>query len=106
MAMVLPVTSSSVKKTTEPMARIRNSMLPICFTKAAAKAVSVWVRVSQGELANSASIAFATRSASSGFATRTTYQPDDALASTRALLVEVLVLEPELRLVVLGRVPR
>ena len=46
MAIVLPVTRSSVKKTTEPIASMRNSMLPICFTKPAAKADSVWVRVS------------------------------------------------------------
>ena len=74
-AMVLPVTRSRVKKTTEPIAMMRNSMLPICLTKAAAKADSVWVRVSPEEFANSASIAFATRSATSGFSTRTTYQP-------------------------------
>ena len=74
-AMVLPVTSRRVKKTIEPMTMIRNSMLPICFTKEAAKADSVWVRVSEEEFANSASIAFSTRGAGSGSATRTTYQP-------------------------------
>ena len=45
-AMVLPVTSSSVKNTTLPMAMIRNSMLPNCFTQLAAKADSVSVFVS------------------------------------------------------------
>ena len=57
MAMVLPVTSSSVKNTTMPMARIRNSMFPICFTNEAMKAASVWVRVSQAEFANPSSMA-------------------------------------------------
>ena len=75
MAMVLPVTSSSVKKTIEPIARIRNSMLPICRTNAAANADSVWVRVSDAELPNSSSMARATLMASSGSATRTTYHP-------------------------------
>ena len=75
MAMVLPVTRSSVKKTTEPIAMMRNSMLPICFMNAAAKADSVWVRVSEVEFANSWSMAFATPRAASGSATRTMYQP-------------------------------
>ena len=46
MAIVLPVTRRSVKKTTEPMDMIRSSMFPICLTNEAAKAFSVWVRVS------------------------------------------------------------
>ena len=50
-------------------------MLPICFTNPAANADSVCVRVSDAELANSASMAFATASAWLGFATRTMYQP-------------------------------
>ena len=49
-AMVLPVTRSRVKKTTLPITRIRNSMLPNCFTQPAAKADSVSVFVSYGEL--------------------------------------------------------
>ena len=75
MAMVFPVTRRRVKKTTEPMAMMRNSMLPICFMKDAAKADSVWVRVSEVELANSWSIALATPRAAAGSSTRTTYQP-------------------------------
>ena len=75
MAIVLPVTSSSVKKTIDPIARIRNSMLPICCTKAAANDASLWVRVSEAEFANIASIALATCGAWSGCATRTMYQP-------------------------------
>ncbi len=75
MAMVFPVTRSSVKKTTEPMARTRNSMLPICFTYPARKADSVWVRVSLAEFPNSVSMAAATRAPSSGSASFTTYQP-------------------------------
>ena len=57
MAMVLPVTSSRVKNTTPPMAIIRNSMLPICFTNEAMNACSVWVRVSKAELAKPPSMA-------------------------------------------------
>ena len=41
-----------MKKTTLPIAPIRNSMLPICSTKEAMKAASDWVRVSQAEFAN------------------------------------------------------
>src|SRR6266851_4942386 len=40
-AMVLPVTRRSVKKTTLPMVRIKSSMFPNCLTKYAAKADSV-----------------------------------------------------------------
>ena len=50
-------------------------MLPICFMKEAAKADSVCVRVSEAEFANSWSMAVATRRASPGSCTRTTYQP-------------------------------
>ena len=75
MAMVFPVTRRRVKKTTEPMAKTRNSMLPICFTYPAAKADSVWVRVSFAEFPNSVSMAFATRAPSSGAVSLTTYQP-------------------------------
>ena len=46
MAMVLPVTSSSVKKTTLPIDRMRNSMFPNCFTQLAANWDSVSVFVS------------------------------------------------------------
>ena len=75
MAIVLPVTSSSVKNTMPPMASSRNSMLPICCMKrrrtptrsACASPTpscrtprrSPWPRPAPG----------------SGFATRTTYQP-------------------------------
>src|SRR6266851_4942384 len=48
-AMVLPVTKSSVKKTTLPMVRIKSSMFPNCLTKYAAKADSVSVLVSNDE---------------------------------------------------------
>ena len=108
MAMVLPVTSSRVKNTTAPIARIRNSMLPICFTNDAAKAVSVWVRVSEAEFANSASMALATAERRRpGRSTRTTYQPTIPCQYARRLLVEVLVLEPELaESSSSGRVPR
>ncbi len=75
MAMVFPVTSRRVKKTTVPMARIRKLMFPICLTNPAAKAFSVWVRVSQGEFANASSMAFATATPSLPFARRVTYQP-------------------------------
>ena len=75
-------------------------MLPICCTNAAANADSVCVRVSDAELPNSASIAFATASAWSGFATRTMYQPTMPRQNDGRLLVEVVVPQPELRLVV------
>ena len=75
-------------------------MFPICLTNAAAKADSVCVRVSEGEFANSASIAFATAGAASGFATRTMYQPTMPRQNGGALLVQVVVAQPELRLVV------
>ena len=75
MAIVLPVTSKSVKNTTLPMLMIRSWILPICLTKDAAKAFSVSVLVSAGEFANCSSIAFTRRTASSGLAMRTVYQP-------------------------------
>ncbi len=75
MAMVLPVTRSSVKNTTLPIVIMSSWMLPICFTKPAAKAFSVSVRVSNGELVNRSSMALATPVASSGLAMRTVYQP-------------------------------
>ncbi len=75
MAIVLPVTKSSVKKTTLPMVRIKSSMFPNCFTKYAAKADSVSVLVSNDELANFSSMALATRTASSGLSSLTTYHP-------------------------------
>ena len=75
MAIVLPVTSRSVKNTTLPMVVIRSSMLPICFTHDAANAFSVSVFVSAGEFANSSSIALTTRTAESGLSMRTVYQP-------------------------------
>src|SRR6185312_10000992 len=46
MAMVFPVTSNKVKKTTVPMLTIRNLMFPNCFTHPAANADSVSVLVS------------------------------------------------------------
>ena len=46
MAIVFPVTRSRVKKTTAPMDRIRNSMLPICFAKDVAISFSVCALVS------------------------------------------------------------
>ena len=67
MAMVLPVTSSRVKNTTPPMARIRNSMLPNCVTKPCMNALSDWVRVSKAEFANFASMARATSAAFAPF---------------------------------------
>ena len=75
MAIVLPVTRRSVKNTTLPTVIIRSWMFPICFTKPAANAFSVSVFVSNGEFANCSSITVATVVASSGFATRTVYQP-------------------------------
>jgi hypothetical protein len=75
MAIVLPVTRRSVKNTTLPTVVIRSWMLPICLTQDAANAFSVSVRVSNGELANRSSIAFAIAVASSGSAIRTVYQP-------------------------------
>ncbi len=74
-AMVLPVTRSSVKKTTLPMVRIKSSMFPNCLAKYAAKADSVSVLVSNDELANFSSMALATRTASSGLSSLTTYHP-------------------------------
>ena len=73
--MVLPVTSSRVKKTTVPIAPIRNSMFPICSTNEAMKAASDWVRVSQAEFANASSTARATCTLSAPGAMRTVYQP-------------------------------
>ncbi len=75
MAIVLPVTSSSVKNTTLPMLMIRSWILPICLTKEAAKAFSVSVLVSAGEFVNCSSIVLTRRTASSGLAMRTVYQP-------------------------------
>ena len=75
MAMVFPVTSSKVKKTTAPMVRIRNSMLPNCLTHPAANWDSVSVLVSKGELANISSMALPTLGASSGLSSLRTYQP-------------------------------
>ena len=75
MAIVLPVTSSSVKKTTLPTLMIRSWMFPICFTNEAANAFSVSVLVSVGEFANCSSITLTRRTASSGLAMRITYQP-------------------------------
>ena len=83
-AMVLPVTSSRVKKTTLPMTIIRNSMLPICSTKEAMKACSLWVRVSHGELAKRASMSLETATASAPGSMRTTYQPTKPLAQSGA----------------------
>src|SRR6202790_3344693 len=74
-AMVLPVTSSKVKKTTLPMVRIRNSMFPSCLAKPAWNADSVSVLVSVEEFANPVSIALATRTALSGLSSFRTYQP-------------------------------
>ena len=51
--------------------------------------LSVWVRVSDAEFANSASIALWTSTAWSGLATRTTYQPTIPASTRGALLVEV-----------------
>ena len=75
MAMVLPVTRSRVKNTTLPTLIIRSWMLPICLTKPAAKAFSVSVRVSNGELAKRSSMALAMPVASSGLPMGTVYQP-------------------------------
>lgn len=75
MAIVLPVTSSSVKNTAAPMLRISNCMLPACFAHEAANAFSVSVFVSQGELEKVSSICRATFTESSEFATFTVYQP-------------------------------
>jgi len=72
---VFPVTSRRVKKTTLPMVRIRNSILPNCLAKPAAKADSVSVLVSEVEFANFASIVFATRTASSGLSSLRMYHP-------------------------------
>ena len=76
-AIVLPVTSRSVKNTTLPTLMIRSWMLPICLTNDAANAFSVSVLVSAGELANCSSITLTRRTASSGFAIRTVYQPTE-----------------------------
>ncbi len=56
--MVLPVTSSRVKKTTAPMLRMSNWILPACFAHDAAKAFSVSVLVSHGEFEKVSSILF------------------------------------------------
>ena len=48
MAMVFPVTSNSVKKTTVPMVTIRIWMLPNCLTQPAANADSVWFSFHKG----------------------------------------------------------
>jgi hypothetical protein len=77
--MVLPVTSSRVKNTTLPTLMINSWILPICLTKEAAKAFSVSVLVSAGELANCSSIVRTRRTASSGLAMRTVYQPTQPL---------------------------
>src|SRR5882672_8859283 len=52
-AIVLPVTSRSVKNTTLPTLTIRSWILPICLTNDAANAFSVSVLVSAAEFANS-----------------------------------------------------
>src|SRR5260370_32844317 len=59
MAIVLPVTSRSVKKTTPPMVRIKSSMFPNCLAKYAAKADSVSVLVSNDELESAFAAYFA-----------------------------------------------
>jgi hypothetical protein len=69
------------------MIRMRNSMLPICFTKPAAKADSVCVHHRGGV-------------ARVGHAHHV--PPHDPLPELRPLLEEVAVLHPELRLVVLA----
>jgi len=57
---VLPVTSRRVKKTTEPMENNQELDITKLLTQLAAKADSVWRRgFRRGELANSASMAFA-----------------------------------------------
>ena len=94
-----------VKKTTEPMAMMRNSMLPICFMKEAAKADSVWVRVSEAEFANSWSMALATRRAVARVLHADDVPADDPLPVARRLLVEVLVLIQSWPWSSWGRVP-
>ena len=79
-------------------------MLPICFDEGRHESCSVWVRVSQGELANSSSIAFATSRRRRRDAMRTMYQPTLPLPGGR-LLLQVVPAEPELRGSSLGRVP-
>ena len=100
-AMVLPVTRRRVKNTTVPIVTIRNWMFPNCLTQFAAKADSVSVLVSFGELANSSSMALATRGASSGFQTRRTYQPIWPLMPGGNSVLEIIPLKPKLSFVVL-----
>src|SRR5690242_6366813 len=74
-AMVLPVTSNSVKNTTVPIVTIRNLIFPNCLTQLAAKADSVCVLVSSGAFINMSSIVLAMRGASSGLSICRVYQP-------------------------------
>ena len=102
MAMVLPVTSSSVKNTTLPMATIRNSMLPICSTKEAMNAYSRWVRVSQAELAKRLVDGLGHRDGVGARRHAHRVPAHVALRPRRRLLLQVVPAEPELREVVVG----
>ena len=83
-AIVLPVTSNRVKKTAARISCTISAMSPSCSMKERANASSVLVLVSLGELANSASTAFAT---STGFApsfSMIVYQPTRPCPPARA----------------------
>ncbi|MCW0417451.1 hypothetical protein NB689_003205 [Xanthomonas sacchari] len=72
--MVLPVSSTRVKNTAPMIEVTIRPMSANCLTKACWNADSVCDLVSWSELADSASIACATREACSGLSSRTVYQ--------------------------------
>ena len=73
--MVLPASSISVKNTAPMMEPTMRPMSAICLIQLAVAACSLMLRVSWSELADSASMALATRSAWLTSFKRVTYQP-------------------------------
>jgi hypothetical protein len=73
-AIVLPATSRIVNIAIATIHIMIEPMSPTCFAQSETKAFSVFVFVSDGELANNASIFAAISGARSGFAIVKTYQ--------------------------------
>ena len=103
MAMVLPVTSSRVKKTTVPMVRIRNSMLPNCLTEASGKGGFGFGFGFIGGVGEHVVDGLGDTHGVVGTVELQDVPADVALDDGRDALVEVFPLEPELSFVATAR---
>ena len=105
MAMVFPVTSSSVENTTQPMAASRNWMFPICLTNLRRRPSRSACASPRSSSRSGASMALATSTAWSGSLDPHRVPADEPPSCTGARFSSRALLEPELRLVVRGRSP-